>query len=711
MTMTRCFEYTHLDRYFQIELARLRALLKRRVLWLRQQWPHSPAQEALDGIVGDRHADWLLADTDGDAEQRFYLENPAAEELTARATALKDDVASLREKIGAKQSLPIDILAHLFGLGAFECDVLLLCAAPEFDADFQALFGYVQDNIKRDTPTMHLACALFGAQQDSVRQMSARFNINAPLRRYRLIQLREAPVPIALRPLFLPERILDYLRGINHLDTDLQQHVVPLPSPLLSPTIEAAGRRVADAVERGRAQGVFPLVNVIGDKDGGQREVASQSAKNLRLTLFELDPASIVEHDLMALTALMEREALLAQAAFFIDMTRADELSGRMKRLLNVLLSQTGVLLFLGHRQRVEDAPRLINFHLSRYSSQDRVSLWQSALDDEAPLIDIPRIVQQFRFGPTGVRQAAATARDNAAVQNGNGQPPQPISTEDVWAACRQQSEWQLDDLAQRIDPACGWDDLVLQTDALAHLHEIAQQVHHRYRVYVAWGYEQKLNRGSGISALFTGASGTGKTMAAEILANELDLPLYRIDLAGVVNKYVGETEKNLRRIFAAAEESGTILFFDEADALFGKRTDVKDSHDRYANIEVNYLLQLMENYSGLAILATNRRQSLDRAFLRRLRFVVDFPFPTMDSRRRILQRVFPEQVPVGRLDYNRLAQMEIAGGNIHTIALNATFLAAADGGVVEMRHFIAAARREYAKIDKLDANAMFGEF
>jgi SpoVK/Ycf46/Vps4 family AAA+-type ATPase len=199
--------------------------------------------------------------------------------------------------------------------------------------------------------------------------------------------------------------------------------------------------------------------------------------------------------------------------------------------------------------------------------------------------------------------------------------------------------------------------------------------------------------------------------MAAEVLANVLDLPLYRIDLAGVVNKYVGETEKNLRRIFSAAEESGTILFFDEADALFGKRTDVRDSHDRYANIEVNYLLQLMENYTGLAILATNRRQSVDRAFLRRLRFVVDFPFPGKDSRRRIWQQVFPKDVPVGRLDFNYLAQMELAGGNIHTIALNAAFLGAADGGTVEMKHLMAAARREYAKIDKLDTDSMLGAY
>jgi hypothetical protein len=553
---------------------------------------------------------------------------------------------------------------------------------------------------------MHLAYALFGKPQESVNQLSAHFNANAPLRRYRLLLVREIAAPLALRPLSLPERILDYLRGANHLDTALQQHVFPLLPPLLSPTLEKAAQDVFQAVSMSRSQGTFPVVNVIGDKDGGQREIASQVAEKLRIKLLELDPTSIGEPDAEPV-ALLEREALLMQAAFFIDLTRAGDVSARLKRLLDVLLTRSGVLVFLGNHQRVEYAPRLMNIHLTRLNSQDRLALWQGALGDEAPLLDIPRIVQQFRFGPTGVRQAAATARSEASLHIDVEHPSRPLSMENVWSACRRQSEWKLDDLAQRIDPAHVWDDLVLQPEQVAQLHEIAQQVYHRHRVYVAWDYGKKLNRGRGISALFTGASGTGKTMAAEILAGELDLPLYRIDLAGVVNKYVGETEKNLRRIFRAAEKSGTILFFDEADALFGKRTDVRDSHDRYANIEVNYLLQLMENYSGLAILATNRRQSLDRAFLRRLRFVVDFPFPNMESRRRILQRIFPEHVPVGRLDYNKLARMEVAGGSIHTIALNAAFLAAADGGVVEMKHFIAAARREYAKLDKLDTHSM----
>jgi len=279
-----------------------------------------------------------------------------------------------------------------------------------------------------------------------------------------------------------------------------------------------------------------------------------------------------------------------------------------------------------------------------------------------------------------------------------------------IWAACREQASRRLDALAQRVVSRYGWDDIVVPEDVGRQLREIADQVASRPIVYDTWDFGSRLVRGRGISALFAGGSGTGKTMAAEILANHLELDLYRIDLASVVSKYVGQTEKNLREVFDAAEESGAILFFDEADALFGKRTEVRDSHDRFANIELDYLLQRMEVYHGLAILATNRKSALDRAFLRRLRFLVDFPFPDYASRRRIWSGVFPAHAPCVALDFDGLARMEITGGNIRNIAVNAAFLAAASETGITMQHIAHAARREYAKIDKLVTEAEFGE-
>jgi SpoVK/Ycf46/Vps4 family AAA+-type ATPase len=260
-----------------------------------------------------------------------------------------------------------------------------------------------------------------------------------------------------------------------------------------------------------------------------------------------------------------------------------------------------------------------------------------------------------------------------------------------------------MDYLAQRLDTRVNWNDLVLPDEQIRLLQQIADQVKLRHKVYETWGFAKKMNRGLGISALFAGESGTGKTMAAEVIANTLRLNLYRIDLSAVVSKYIGETEKNLRRLFDAAEDGGAILFFDEADALFGKRQEVKDSHDRYANIEIDYLLQRMEAYRGLAILATNMKSALDTAFLRRLRFVVNFPFPGPAERKRIWQQVFPAQVPKQSLDYDRLARLNLTGGSIHNIALNAAFLAAHEDpkAGVSMQQILAAARDEFTKLER----------
>jgi SpoVK/Ycf46/Vps4 family AAA+-type ATPase len=270
-----------------------------------------------------------------------------------------------------------------------------------------------------------------------------------------------------------------------------------------------------------------------------------------------------------------------------------------------------------------------------------------------------------------------------------------------LWRACRRLAGAEMEDLAQRIVPVAGWEDIVLPPQVAARLREIAAQVEQRARVYGEWGFGPRLNRGRGIAALFAGPSGTGKTMAAEVLARHLGLDLYRIDLAGVVSKYIGETERNLRRVFDAAEAGGALLFFDEADALFGRRTEVKDSHDRYANVEIDYLLQRMEEYRGLAILASNRKSALDRAFLRRLRFVVELPFPDAAARRRIWRLAFPPQTPLARLDWDALSRLELAGGNIRNVSLNAAFRAADAGDAVSMSHLAAAVRAEYAKCEK----------
>jgi SpoVK/Ycf46/Vps4 family AAA+-type ATPase len=307
----------------------------------------------------------------------------------------------------------------------------------------------------------------------------------------------------------------------------------------------------------------------------------------------------------------------------------------------------------------------------------------------------VDQLVEQFTVGIPAMRAACAAALGPAEADDAE------TLGAALWEACRTQARPRLEELAQRIETSAGWDDLVLPETHRALLRDVAAQVRARPTVYGRWGFGGHGARGLGITALFAGESGTGKTLAAEVVARELRLDLFRIDLSGVVSKYIGETEKNLRRVFDAAEEAGAVLLFDEADALFGKRSEVKDSHDRHANIEVAYLLQRMEAYPGLAVLTTNLRDALDTAFLRRIRFIIQFPFPDAAQRELIWRRVFPPGVPTKGLLWGELARLNVAGGNIRNIALNAAFFAAEEGKAVRMTHLLRAARAEYDKLQR----------
>jgi SpoVK/Ycf46/Vps4 family AAA+-type ATPase len=343
--------------------------------------------------------------------------------------------------------------------------------------------------------------------------------------------------------------------------------------------------------------------------------------------------------------------------------------------------------------------------------------LWQSALGEGSIDLNghLDRLVSQFNLGAAAIQAAGAALQTQAGLDSAanltldTAANPQDGVFKSLWDTCRMQARTRLDDLAQRIPAIASWEELVLPDAQRQTLREIVAQVRQRTTVYETWEFALRGANGLGISALFAGTSGTGKTMAAEVLAHALQLDLYRIDLSQVVSKYIGETEKNLRRVFAAAEAGGAILLFDEADALFGKRSEVKDSHDRYANIEVSYLLQRMEAYRGLAILTTNLRNAIDPAFLRRIRFVVQFPFPDWEQRREIWQRIFPKKLPTEGLNLDRLAQLNIPGGNIRNIALNAAFLAADAGEPVRMEHLLQATRSEYIKLEKTLTDAEVG--
>ncbi len=340
----------------------------------------------------------------------------------------------------------------------------------------------------------------------------------------------------------------------------------------------------------------------------------------------------------------------------------------------------------------------LVSFDIHPPTAAEQHQIWQRVLGPNAvqPNGHVERLVSQFNLSAQHIQ----SAHRHAQGQKQKAESPEALFAT-LWQSCCLQSRPRLEDLAQRLTPAAGWNDLVLPEAHDQTLRTLAAHVRQRAKVYQQWGFAAKSHRGLGISALFAGPSGTGKTTAAEVLAQDLRLDLYRIDLSSVVSKYIGETEKNLRRIFDAAEAGGVILLLDEADALFSKRSEVKDSHDRYANMEVSYLLQRIEAYQGLAILTTNLKTAIDSAFLRRIRFVVQFAFPDATQRTEIWRRVFLTDTPTQDLDFKKLAKLSVTGGNIRNIALNAAFMAADANQPVTMTHLFQAAQSEYVKLER----------
>ena len=596
----------------------------------------------------------------------------------------------------------LEVLADRFGLSRFERDILVLCAGVELDAGLAAL---CRDAGAGSGPTFSLALAALPDAHWSA------LTPNGPLRYWKMIEVGPGDVLVNAR-LRIDERILHFLAGVSYTDERLQ-FVTTAYQPSgaeLSATHRAVAQRMAALWAAAAADGEpLPAVQIVGEDDAGLPEVAACALQlrglDMRIIRAHEIPAAAADRQLLA--RVWQREAALASSGLLVMLDETAQ--SEMQRTVAAFVERADVVLVLAGREPLQLPGRALpRFDIKKPERAEQAALWRRALaagdreadDDTEPEADetldtaIDRLVNQFNLG------AAAIANAGAMAGRGDSATHRPVAA-DLWEICRSQARARLDDLAQRVEASAGWDDLVLPAFQKQILRDIVVNVRQRARVHDHWGFAAKSSRGLGISALFSGASGTGKTLAAEIMADELCLDLYRIDLSQVVSKYIGETEKNLRRVFDAAETAGAVLLFDEADALFGKRSEVKDSHDRYANIEVSYLLQRMEAYRGLAILTTNMKQALDPAFMRRIRFVVQFPFPDFAEREEIWKRVFPQATPTAELDVARLARLNVSGGNIRNIALGAAFVAADENRPVTMAHLLRAARAEYAKLER----------
>lgn len=592
------------------------------------------------------------------------------------------------------------ILGHRFGLSVFEQQVMLLCTAMELDTRIPALCAKAQHDSGKPFPTFALAMSLFNDPSWDV--MSAQ----RPLRYWQLVDIeRLTNQPLITSGLKGDERIIHFIKGLNYLDERIVKLSSSFDSPAEEGALPASQEKVIDEIVKNLQPSVKqfpPALQLVGPDSISKQLIAQKVAALLHVTLikipvelFPVQPAELSEF-----ARLWQRENRLLPIAGYLEVQQADlfmKTEGSTQTagfLLQRLLSLSQGMFFLDtHEIRSDLYSQSWIIEIKKPTSAEQQAEWVTSLGDRAngsPSL----LASQFNLNVTTIREIAARSRVSPGTP---GDDPDRV----LWKNCLLHTSPQLDVLIQKLELKSTWNDLVLSETAMRLLWQIASQTRLRSVVYDQWGFRKKMNRGLGISALFAGESGTGKTMAAEVLANDLNLHLYRIDLSGVVSKYIGETEKNLRKVFDAAENGGSILFFDEADALFGKRSEVKDSHDRYANIEINYLLQRIEAYNGLAILATNKKNALDEAFTRRLRFVVHFPFPGVKERRAIVEKAFPSSVPTCGLDYNRLALLNLSGGSFHNIALNAAFSAAEKNSSVTMPLILSAAKAEFQKIER----------
>ena len=618
-----------------------------------------------------------------------------------------DDVhQDLKEAVAAMPApAALENLCIMFGLTPFERDILLLCAGIELDSTFTLLCANAQGDLQKTYPTFSLALSALTDPHWSA------LSPQAPLRRWRLIEVGSGN-SLTLSPLRIDERVMNYLVGVQHLDDRL----VGLVESLyifddLVPSHRELAERFAAALSNATRTSPLPVLQLIGNEIADKRAIAATAAAYLGMKLHILNAYFIptIPAELDALVRLWGREAALSGSALLLECDDVDSTDSAREMAVNKFIEcVNGVLIISSQRRRQIGQLSIISYDVQKPSSNEQNHIWKESLDTPSSKLDntIEGLVTQFNLSANAIRSTCAEVSGRISPEDDH----QENDLKDImWDICRVHARQFMGDLAQRIDSVATWDDLVLPELQRQILREISVHLRQRAKVYDQWGFAAKSSNGLGISALFAGSSGTGKTMAAEVLANELRLDLYRIDLSQVVSKYIGETEKNLRKVFDAAEKGGTILLFDEADALFGKRSEVRDSHDRYANIEVSYLLQRMEAYRGLAILTTNMKDAIDPAFLRRIRFIVQFPFPDVKQRIEIWKHIFPADTPTEGLDMNKLARLNVAGGNIRNIALYSAFLAAEADEPVRMTHLMQAARAEYIKMERPLTEAEIG--
>ncbi|MBC1220990.1 ATP-binding protein [Nostoc sp. UCD121] len=686
----------------------------------------SPDLNGLQPLL--QRLDWLIK------QEIFALQTQEKVEVKVEVSWLKQtEISSEQSSITIRSDSLLAWLQNTFGLSSFDLDILAISLAPELDRHYERVYGYLQDDMSNKRPTVDMVLNLLCSNIPEKLSRRKHFTTNSPLIYHRLLHL--CPEPHQQQSTLLSHRLIldsQVVRLLLH-QPGLDSRLISC-CQLLEPTIyfdtlylKADVQTALEALLREDWQKQQSLLLYFQGSDRtGKRHTAQILAKALEVPLLVADLAKLVEDkaNFEEKLELLWREAWFFNRLLYLhnfDILYLQDHQISYQSFLRELEKNIGITILSGVQNWIPTATGatgLITVSFTVAESSQRRECWQTHLKAAQITVEdreLDVLSDRFLLTPDQIADAVATAYNTARWQQISDlktEKPLP-SFLNLCSAARAQSGHDLATLARKIEPKYTWDDIVLHPNQITQLQDICKEAEYRNLVHQKWGFADSLSLGKGLNVLFSGSSGTGKTMAAEVIAHQLQLDLYKIDLSQIVSKYIGETEKNLNRIFTAATNSNAILFFDEADALFGKRSEVQDARDRYANIEVGYLLQKMEEYEGIAILTTNLRNNIDEAFERRLRFIIEFTLPDTKNRHLIWQRIFPKNAPCSpNLDLELLAQnFEITGANIRYIALTAAFLAADDGGVIEMVHLIRALRREYQKMGQVLRDKDLGQY
>ncbi len=602
----------------------------------------------------------------------------------------------------------LELLGQIFGLTELEQQILLIISAPEIEAKYERIYAYLQDDLNRKYASIALICNLLANNSKQKLRILSCFLNNAPLLEFKLIKIEKTDAERSWisEPLRLEPSVRNFLLGQYFLEEEISRFC-QIFSPIANKEISNDIKDVAENLIREINKDRKIVLNIIGKSEDENNKYAQKITSCLGYGLLKVDSTLLSKTDIPENETLKTvfREALLSgSVVYFSRLDLLYEEGESTAKLLFDLAERLSWMIIISSEDsyisdKITENFSFLKVRTKELSPKDKLILWHKNLN-KLGIAEVEnlskRLTHIFNLSSSEIEKVCHLINNNKILE--------PTITENViYDFCRRRTIIkQLDRLAKKVDFSFEWEDIVLSEDNIEHLKEIVTCLNYLYHVFEDWGFKKLIPK-QGMVALFMGPSGTGKTMAASIIAHELNLELYRIDLSQVVSKYVGETEKNLAKIFNVAEGAGVILFFDEADALFGKRTEVKDAHNRYANMEVSYLLQRIEEYNGLVILATNFRRNIDEAFVRRIHFIIEFPFPDEKMREKIWEKIFPKETPLDEeIDFKYLAKnFKLSGGNIRNVALRASFYAAEEKKKVGMEHILRGIKRELQKMGK----------